>query len=120
LRTRELERYKSILVEERERLRIALERRGVSIQRDVGGESGENVYSDHMADMALQETEGARHALLSSLEWKLLKEVERALSRIRKGTFGTCMSCGKAIEKERLNIVPYARHCAGCESEAKN
>jgi len=116
---REIERFRGLLLEERARLKEALERRSKAIRKDVGGESGENVYSDHMADMALLETEGMRHAIHSAREWKLLKEVEHALLRIDKKTYGICMQCGRPIAKERLRLVPYARYCAKCESKAK-
>jgi DnaK suppressor protein len=52
----------------------------------------------------------------------VLEEIEDALKRIDKGTFGLCEGCleqGKppskaAIPKARLNAVPYARYCVEC------
>jgi RNA polymerase-binding transcription factor DksA len=38
-----------------------------------------------------------------------LTEVNAALDRIAKGTFGTCEKCGKPIEKERLEANPSSR-----------
>ena len=116
MRTRDIERFKARLISERERLKGVLSKRGEAIRRDVGGESGENVYSDHMADMALSEVEGTKQALHSEHEWRLLKEVESALQRIKLRTFGDCMSCGKPIGRDRLNLIPHARFCAKCKS----
>ena len=38
-----------------------------------------------------------------------LKEVNAALDRIEKGTYGNCETCGKPIEKDRLEANPAAR-----------
>ena len=46
--------------------------------------------------------------IASSLENEL-KEVEAALERIEKGTYGICEKCGKPIETERLEANPSAR-----------
>jgi DnaK suppressor protein len=115
VRTRDIERFRDRLLSERDRLKEALAKRGEAIRREPGGESGENVYSDHMADMALSESEGTTQALHSHREWALLKEVEAALGRIRQRSFGRCMSCGKPVEMERLNLVPHARFCTKCK-----
>jgi hypothetical protein len=40
--------------------------------------------------------------------------VNAALDRIDRGTFGACEECGAKIEKGRLEVLPYARHCAAC------
>jgi DnaK suppressor protein len=43
--------------------------------------------------------------------------VENALSRIREGTFGECISCGKDINAKRLEAVPWTRHCIECQEK---
>lgn len=42
-----------------------------------------------------------------------LRDVERALARIEKNTYGTCPRCGKEISLERLRANPAAE----CEGE---
>ncbi len=44
-----------------------------------------------------------------------MRAVERALKRIALGTYGTCVSCGQAIERERLGAQPTANRCAVCQ-----
>jgi RNA polymerase-binding transcription factor DksA len=44
-----------------------------------------------------------------------LDTIERALSRLEKGTFGVCQSCGEAIDGERLDSLPYAEQCIECQ-----
>jgi DnaK suppressor protein len=53
----------------------------------------------------------------SNNERQLLQMVEGALSRIREGNFGECISCGKEINAKRLEAVPWTRHCIECQEK---
>jgi len=53
----------------------------------------------------------------SNSERQLLQMVEAALSRIREGTFGQCISCGRDINPKRLEAVPWTRHCIECQEK---
>ncbi|MFF0203824.1 TraR/DksA C4-type zinc finger protein [Streptomyces sp. NPDC005017] len=44
----------------------------------------------------------------------VLKEIEGALARVEDGTYGTCAGCAKPVPAERLEILPYTRHCVAC------
>lgn len=44
-----------------------------------------------------------------------IRAVERALRRISLGTYGSCVSCGQPIERERLEAYPTANRCAVCQ-----
>ncbi|MDP2736100.1 MAG: TraR/DksA C4-type zinc finger protein [bacterium] len=46
-----------------------------------------------------------------------LKEVNAALGRIVKGTWGICEKCGKEIAEERLLAMPESRYCTECASK---
>jgi len=43
-----------------------------------------------------------------------LYRIERALKRIRTGSFGLCAACHREIEAMRLELCPDAEFCAGC------
>jgi RNA polymerase-binding transcription factor DksA len=43
-----------------------------------------------------------------------LAKVRAALERLDKGTFGTCLSCGKPISPSHLTSVPWTSHCLEC------
>lgn len=45
---------------------------------------------------------------------KELKDVENALEKIKKGTFGICEMCDDIIDVERLKAKPHARYCIKC------
>jgi DnaK suppressor protein len=52
-------------------------------------------------------------ALAQNEEW-ILEEVEHALQRIEDGTFGRCQDCGREIDRDRLDALPYTRYCIRC------
>ena len=49
-------------------------------------------------------------AILEQLETQL-SAVNSALEKIEKGTYGICGTCGKPIEKDRLEANPSANTC---------
>lgn len=78
-----------------------------------GGESGGAAL-----ETAADEVE--EYSTLLSLEHSLetrLRDVNSALEKIKKGTYGKCDNCGKEIPEERLKIHPEARFCIKCETK---
>ena len=53
----------------------------------------------------------------SNNDRQLLMMVDGALARIREGSFGECISCGKEINAKRLEAVPWTRHCIECQEK---
>lgn len=56
------------------------------------------------------------------LEKKLndtLKEARAAIKRIENENYGVCAKCKQAIEEGRLELVPYAKYCASCQTKVK-
>ncbi len=43
-----------------------------------------------------------------------LAEVDRALTKLDEGTYGTCDSCGAEIPEGRLEVHPWAIRCVAC------
>jgi DnaK suppressor protein len=43
-----------------------------------------------------------------------LREVDRAVDRLREGSYGVCVVCGRVIPDARLRIKPAADRCVGC------
>jgi RNA polymerase-binding transcription factor DksA len=48
----------------------------------------------------------------------VLEEIDAAGRRLADGSYGTCKNCQTAIPVERLEILPYARFCVGCQQRA--
>ena len=66
----------------------------------------------HMGDLGTYEREFTLG--LQENEEHTLEEIAAALGRIEQGTFGHCEGCRKAIPRDRLHALPYARYCVGC------
>jgi RNA polymerase-binding transcription factor DksA len=49
---------------------------------------------------------------------RVLTEIDAAEDRVADGTYGACQRCGSAIPVERLEILPYARYCVGCQQKS--
>lgn len=43
-----------------------------------------------------------------------IEEIDAALQRIAKETYGSCSTCGEAIPLQRLRALPATRFCVGC------
>jgi len=54
-----------------------------------------------------------RTSRLAPLEARLT-DIDLALKKIEDNAYGTCESCGKAIEDDRLMANPAARTCKAC------
>lgn len=50
---------------------------------------------------------------------KELRAVEHALTRLKRGDYGVCQSCGRQIDPARLDALPYAVLCIDCQTRAE-
>ena len=65
----------------------------------------------HMADLGTDNYEQEFALGLMDSERKLLREIDNALVRLEKKTYGICEGTGKPISKARLEAQPWARYC---------
>jgi DnaK suppressor protein len=112
-----LEEQKQLLVQERgvyqeqaEALKaeadsLAQEREPGDVQFDEESGEGGTVTVDRERDLAL-----------SAQALAAVEEIEDALVRIDKKTYGGCERCHQPIMKARLRALPYARLCVACKS----
>jgi len=83
-------------------------------------QDGRTVDEDSAQDIADRAASSYNKEFLfhqSNNDRQLLQMVETALDRIRKGSFGECISCGKEINPKRLEAVPWTRHCIECQEK---
>ena len=66
-------------------------------------------YSLHMADSGTDNFDRDFALSLLSSDQDAIYEIEEALKRIEKGTYGTCELTGKSIPKARLEAIPWTR-----------
>ena len=72
-------------------------------------------YDNHPADLGSELFELEHNMALQVHEEHNLKDIHDALGRIEDGTFGKCDLCGKEIDEERLEVIPFTRRCIECE-----
>ena len=86
---------------------------------DLKKESAEEMtgYSMHMADSGTDNFDRDSALSLLSSDQDAVYEIDEALKRIERGTYGICELTNKAIPKTRLNAVPWARYTV--DSQAK-
>ena len=77
-------------------------------QDDVGELS---MYDNHPADMGTELYEREKDMALNTHAEDELEKVQNALQAIKDGTYGTCEVCGKQIQPERLEAIPYTTVC---------
>ena len=68
------------------------------------------------ADQATASIEKEIAFELNDNERLMLDEIEAALRRLEKGTFGTCEGCRKPIDAKRIQALPFVRYCIRCQS----
>jgi len=99
-----------------------LETRQQELRRMVSRteQDGRTVDEDSAQDIADRAASSYNKEFLfsqSNNDRQLLQMVESALSRIREGSFGECIACGKEINPKRLEAVPWTRHCIECQEK---
>jgi DnaK suppressor protein len=67
------------------------------------------------ADQAAAEYERQTLAHKADLARQTIRTLTDAVKRISQGTFGECAQCGAEIESKRLEAIPWARYCVGCQ-----
>jgi len=65
----------------------------------------------HMADIGTDNYEQEFALGLMDSEIKLLREIDGALERIERKSYGICEGTGEQISKARLEAQPWARYC---------
>ncbi|MHC4167836.1 MAG: TraR/DksA family transcriptional regulator [Planctomycetota bacterium] len=73
----------------------------------------------HMADAGSDNYEIDNTLGLMDSERRLLGEIDDALGRIEKRTYGVCQGAGERIPKKRLQAIPWARYCVKCAALAE-
>ncbi len=86
---------------------------------DLKKESAEEMsgYSMHMADSGTDNFDRDSALSLLSSDQDAVYEIDEALKRIEKGSYGRCELTDKAIPKTRLNAVPWARYTVDSQAQ---
>jgi RNA polymerase-binding transcription factor DksA len=89
------------------------------VRADLEREQGEgsaaagelSTFGQHPGDLGTETFEHEKNlSLLEQVEAEL-DEVDAAVGRLERGTYGACLACGRPIAKERLEALPATRFC---------
>ena len=110
----QIEKYRALLLEERHDVRHQLEESGA----DPDAESVEALdYDFGFADSAQSTAERNRALALVDGLRERLRDIDNAIVKLDKGSFGLCDRCGLDIPTERLDAIPHAPLCTSCKSK---
>ena len=122
LSKKQLKYFKELITEQKnEILENARRLRESIVDENTGDYIGENsTFSMHMAEHGTDEMEREKAFMFIQRDEKHLFYLENALERIEKKTYGLCVTCGKPIDKGRLEAVPITQHCIKCKTSLSN
>src|SRR5438445_7499939 len=104
-------KYYNTLLELRERL--------LNQMSGLAKESAEEMpgYSLHMADSGTDNFDRDFALSLLSSDQDAIYEIEEALKRIERNTYGICELTGKPIPKARLDAIPWTRFTVEAQAQ---
>jgi DnaK suppressor protein len=111
--TRELERYKQLLIAKRGELSPS-RAADAPLVMGAGGPQGD------LMDQANADTQAELWIQLKKSDAHLLQAIEDALARLRIKTFGICQICKRPISKGRLDAVPWTHACRECKEREQS
>lgn len=110
MRSRELERVRKQLLEERAEL-VKLFQHEVEESRQI-----DETVEDPI-DQATTSYQRDLNLAFSTNDYERLSAIENAIARLDDGTYGVCDTCGEKIAEERLKAVPWTVFCVRCQED---
>jgi DnaK suppressor protein len=104
LKKTEIAKFKKRLEEMRKQLTHSL--RGTTAEVKTPDEA--TGYSQHQADQGTDDFDRTISLEVTSKEYGILRQIDRALEKIDDNTYGVCDITGEEIPLARLEAVPYA------------
>ncbi len=113
-RKEQLLKLHSVLIKRRDALRKALAG-DLSMLKELREQFGGD-----LVDAALDNAQDEISSQLAEVESRELANMEKALDRMKEGTYGVCEGCAVKIPMARLNALPYATLCIDCQRAAED
>ena len=104
LKKADVQKFKKRLEEMRDHLNHTLQGQTA----DVRTPDEATGYSQHQADQGTDDFDRTISLEVTSREYGILKQINRALEKIEDNTYGVCDVTGEEIPRARLEAVPYA------------
>lgn len=55
-----------------------------------------------------------------AMSWKTSVAIHASLGRLDDGTYGMCLACQEPINDRRLQAIPWAEQCIGCQQREES
>jgi len=111
LNKKERERYRKMLLKKKEEIVDKISEtfnESKEVESGIAQDVVDKAESSYTKEFLLSLTNAEREQLLL---------IDEALKRIDKKEFSICQSCGKNINKKRLDVVPWTPHCIDCQQK---
>ena len=104
LTKKQIEGFKETLLEMRRDIRKTLDGQEAEVKRPDEATG----YSQHQADQGTDDFDRTINLEVTSTEYSILRQIDRALEKIEEGTYGICDLTQEEIPLARLQAVPHA------------
>ncbi len=117
LSAKRIKQFQERLGDEREKLLSSI----MEIEARTSGQdefemaSEEGDSDDGPSDAAIETLDRGTELALEENLRSMLEEIDAALAKIEKGTYGVCDNCGGDIKMARLERIPSATMCVECQ-----
>lgn len=105
---KELQRFRDILI--KKRADLVGDVSDLESEALLGRSGSLSALPQHLAEQGSETYEQSLSLNLAAEDRRLIREIDGALQRIDKGTFGICEMTGKTITRERLEELPWTRY----------
>ena len=104
------------------RLHKTLTQRQAELRRRMGMELEDLAQQStgDSVDIAFDTAGEEISSQLAEIENQELVQIDRAIIRLKTGTYGLCEFCNKKIPLGRLDALPYSTVCIDCQRDLEN
>ena len=106
----ELKEFEELINQKLDKAREELSILKGSLTRNTDEGTDSNYSSTKTLEDGADTAEKEQLSTLAGRQQKFINNPEKALIRIKNGTYGICVDTGKLISKERLRAVPHTMH----------
>ena len=111
-----LKKWKKILIQKKQEIFNRL----VTIKDESYSDKSKNADIDDIGDASSGTIEQSFNLGLIDKNNIIISQIDAALERIEKKTFGVCVQCDANIPLPRLNALPYTPYCLVCADKPHN
>ena len=99
--------YRTMLLKKRDELLVSVKGEPEALAASL--------QTPDAVEFAVKTAEQDVTARTADLRSQMLKEIDRALERVARGSYGVCEGCGHDISPARLKAIAWARYCVVCQ-----